>query len=77
MSKNNLNYFYDQKADILYISKGKPSKRDVSDEVDDGVIARFDAKSQEVRGLTILDFAKRGKKTSKTIKLPFDIAFGV
>lgn len=74
---DNINYFYDQEADILYLSKSKPGKKDISDEVDDGVIARFDNNTNEVKGLTILDFATRTRKTSRTIKLPFQIAFGL
>lgn len=62
---------------VYFISEGKPRKNDVTDEVDDGVIARYDYKSRKVRGLTILDFAKRGKKTTRQVKLPFNIAFGV
>lgn len=74
-SKKQLNYFYDQEADIVYISKGEPSKTDISDEIDDGVVARFDAKTKEMKGLTILHFAQRGKSKSRTVKLPLEISF--
>lgn len=74
-SKNQLNYLYDQEADILYISKGKPSAKDISDEIEDGVVARFDPKTKEVRGLTIISFAARTKKKTTTVKLPFEISF--
>ncbi len=73
--KNKLNYFYDRDADVLYISKGKPSKSDISDEVEDGVVARFDAKTKEVRGFTILNFAARTQKKSKAVELPFELIF--
>lgn len=73
--KNQLNYFYDQEADILYLSKGKPSRKDISDELGDGIVARYDTKTKEIKGLTILNFAARTKKTSKTIRLPLEIAF--
>lgn len=75
ISKNQLNYFYDQEADVLYLSKGKPSRKDISDELGDGIVARYDIDTKEIKGLTILNFAARTKKTSKTIKLPFEIAF--
>ncbi len=75
--KGKINYFYDREADILYISKDKPHKNDISDEVDDGVIARFDSKSNEVKGLTILSFAARSKDKSQSIKLPFEINFSL
>ena len=74
-SKSQLNYFYDQEADVLYISKGKPQKTDDSDEVDDDVIARYNAITKEIKGLTILNFAKKSKKTARTIRLPFEIGF--
>lgn len=74
-SKNQLNYFYDQGADVLYISKGKPLKTDDSDEVDEDVIARYDAITKEIKGLTILNFAKKSRKTQRIIQLPFEIGF--
>lgn len=74
-SKNQLNYLYDKEADVLYISKGKPSKTDVSDELEDEIVARYDSKTKKVKGLTILNFALRTKKTSRTVKLPFEIFF--
>ena len=74
-SKSQLNYFYDQEADVLYISKGRPLKTDDSDEVDEDVIARYDAITKEIKGLTILNFAKKSKKTQRTIQLPFEIGF--
>lgn len=74
-SKNQLNYFYDQEADILYISKGEPSKTDISDELEDEIVARYDAKTKQIKGLTILNFALRSKKSTRTVKLPFEINF--
>ena len=72
-----LNYYYDQEADVLYMSKGEPSKSDDSDEISDGVIARYNPKTREIRGLTILNFAKKSKEKSRTVKLPFEIGFSV
>lgn len=74
-TKSDLNYLYDQEADVLYISKGKPSKYDISDEIGDDVVARFDPKTREVRGLTIINFAARTRSKARNIKLPFDIKF--
>ena len=74
-TKKQLNYFYDQEADILYLSQGKPSKTDISDEIGDGVVARLDTKTKEVKGLTLLYFAQRAKSKSRTVKLPFEISF--
>ena len=74
-AKKQLNYLYDQEADVLYISRGKPSKTDDSDEIGDGVVARFDAKTKEIKGLTIINFAVRAKNKSTTVKLPLEITF--
>jgi uncharacterized protein YuzE len=75
--KSKTSYLYDKEADIFYISNGKPKKSDISDEVDDGVVARFDPKTKDVRGLTILNFSKRASKNSENLNLPFGIAFAV
>ena len=72
-----MNYYYDKEADIFYISKGKPKKSDVTEEVNDGVIARFNKKTKEITGLTVLNFAKRTQKNSQRLDLPFDITFAV
>ena len=74
-SKNLLNYYYDQEADVLYMSKGKPEKSDDSNEIAGGVIARYDADTKEVKGLTILNFAKKSKTKARTLKLPFEVGF--
>ena len=76
-SSNLLNYYYDQEADVLYMSKGEPSKSDDSDEISSGVIARYDSKTKEIKGLTILNFAKKSKEKSRTVKLPFEIGFSL
>ena len=53
-----LYYQYDETADILYISQGKPSARDISEEAPNDVVLRLDKKSRKVKGFTILNFAK-------------------
>ncbi|MCH8821302.1 DUF2283 domain-containing protein [Patescibacteria group bacterium] len=73
-SKNILNLFYDKEADILYVSKGKPSKLDVSDEERDEVVVRRDPKTNMVNGLTIINFSKKATRGSLSISLPADIS---
>jgi len=69
-----LQYFYDAEADVLYVSKGEPRAESDSDEVEEGVIARFDPVSREVVGFTILNFLKRaGKPFSSSQVLPFTV----
>jgi len=67
-NKNQIKYFFDKEADVLYFSKRKPSVKDVSQEIGDGIVARIDSKTKKVIGFTVLNFLKRQLKTS--IKLP-------
>ncbi len=74
MQKNNyLNLFYDEEADVLYFSKGKPKASDESDEIADEVVIRKNPKTKEITGFTILNFSKRAKKTDQNIKLPINV----
>ena len=49
---------YDQIADVLYISYGKPRPA-ISTEVSEGDLVRTDPKTSEVVGITIIDFKER------------------
>lgn len=66
-------YYYDQEADVCYISKGKPSKTDMAEEVGEDVVARFNPKTREIRGLTIINFSKRFDKKLSDATLPFEV----
>lgn len=63
-------YFYDKEADVLYISQGKPSTKDISQETPDDVVLRVDPRSRKVRGFTILNFSRRSKTKEVPISLP-------
>lgn len=76
MSNNHLNYYFDAEADVFYFSKGTPKATDQSEEVSDGVIARIDPKTHEVRGFTVLNFSKRPKR-QRPVELPFKAEFGL
>ena len=74
MQKSNyLNLFYDEEADVLYFSKGKPKASDESDEIADEIVIRKNPKTQEITGFTILNFSKRAKKMDQNIKLPINV----
>lgn len=76
MNRNKyLNLYYDQEADVLYFSKGQPQASDVSDETADEVVIRKDPETKEVTGFTILNFSKRSKKVTDSIKLPVEVDF--
>jgi uncharacterized protein YuzE len=68
---NNLQYFFDKEADVLYVSKGNPKADVESEEVGDGIIARLDPVTGEIVGFTILNFLKRSEQGLPAIVLPF------
>ncbi|MBI1926349.1 DUF2283 domain-containing protein [Candidatus Poribacteria bacterium] len=49
---------YDKEADVLYVSAGKP-KQAICETLDNGIVVRYDKKSDRVIGFTIIDFEKR------------------
>ena len=60
ISLKKINFDYDEEADVLYISFGKPKEAQDSIEVEDGVIYRIADK--EVVGITITNFKTRTLK---------------
>jgi len=62
-------------ADVLYVSQGAPSTRDKTSETEDEVLVRKDAKTEEIKGFTILHFLKKSKNKSNSINLPFELSF--
>ena len=49
---------YDDEADVLYLSIGKP-KPAVGIDIGDGVVVRYDEANNEVLGLTVLGLRER------------------
>lgn len=62
--KDSLNIFYDEDADILYISFGKPRPA-ISHEIEDGILLRIAPRTKKVVGLTILYFSERKREKAK------------
>ena len=58
--KSRSRIYYDREADVLYISFGEPKPTE-GIEIGDGTILRIDPKTEEVVGLTILNFSKRAE----------------
>ncbi len=56
--KEHVNWDYDEEADVLYLSIGKPRKATGID-IGQGVVVRYDEKKREVVGLTILGMRAR------------------
>ena len=53
-----LNWEYDEEADVLYISVGKPRPA-VGTDFGEGVIVRYDENKKEVVGISIIGFKAR------------------
>jgi uncharacterized protein YuzE len=61
---------YDAVSDIAYFSIGTPRKA-ISEEAGDGLVIRRDFDTNEVVGVTIIDFAKRTEHNREfSIPLP-------
>jgi len=56
--KGRVDWEYDEEADVLYLSIGKPRKATGVD-IGQGVVVRYDEKKKEVVGLTILGMRAR------------------
>ena len=59
-----LDWEYDEEADVLYLSIGKPRKATGVD-IGEGVVVRYDEKRREVVGLTIVGMRARLMETVK------------
>ncbi|GAB5045886.1 DUF2283 domain-containing protein [Thermodesulfovibrio sp. TK110] len=62
--KENLNWHYDEEADVLYISIGEPQKA-VGVDIGEGVIIRYIESTGEVVGLTLIGVKERLLKSLK------------
>lgn len=60
---------YDKEADVVYINF-EDRRKAVGDEIEDGVFARYDPKTRELVGLTILNFAKLFGREFREIEVP-------
>ena len=58
LNKLALQICYDEREDILYISFGDP-RPSISAEVNDGDLVRLDLQTNEITGITIIDFKSR------------------
>lgn len=68
-----LYYYFDQEADILYFSEGKPSARVKTRETSDDVVLRLHPKTGKVIGFTILNFARRLRRKHLPVSLPVEV----
>jgi uncharacterized protein YuzE len=71
--KKKTDIHYDSKNDVMYISFGEPTPS-YSDELADGIYLRYDMITDEISGITIMDFSKRQTELNQ-LYVPFDISF--
>lgn len=57
----------------LILFKKNPSPKDISQEIDEGIVVRIEPKTKRIVGFTILNFLKRQVKFP--IKLPLSAEF--
>jgi len=57
-SRKELNWEYDEEADVLYIAVEAPRPA-VTVDLGEGILARYDEESKEVVGITVLGFRSR------------------
>lgn len=63
-----VNSFYDEKADTLYVSFGEPVSSETYDTGEDFLI-RFDVKTGELTGFTLLNFSEVGEEIEELIEV--------
>jgi uncharacterized protein YuzE len=63
--KENLNWEYDEDADVLYISIGKPRKA-LGVDIGEGAVIRYREETGEVVGLTLIGVKERLISSLKT-----------
>jgi len=65
--RERVDWDYDEEADILYLSIGRPRKATGVD-IGRGVVVRYDEKKKEVVGLTILGLRARLVESLKSMR---------
>ncbi|HIH25355.1 DUF2283 domain-containing protein [Candidatus Woesearchaeota archaeon] len=64
---NKITIDYDNEGDVLYISFGEP-KESITEEINN-IGIRLDEKTNELTGITIINFLKEIKKGNKPIEI--------
>ena len=65
-NKDGIKIFYDQEADVLYVTRGHLEYTDYVEHSDD-VILRFDPENKRLVGFTIIDFSQHFAKKESDI----------
>ncbi len=60
---------YDKEADVMYLGFRKPIEA-VGEEIEGGVFARYDPRTEELAGLTIVNFSKKFGVKPRDVAVP-------
>ena len=66
-NKDGVKFFYDQDADVLYVTRGEAEYTDYVEYTDD-VILRFEPGTKKLVGFTIIDFSQHFAQAEADIK---------
>ncbi|MCZ7584974.1 MAG: DUF2283 domain-containing protein [Deltaproteobacteria bacterium] len=69
MAMREFSISYDKDADVVYLSFGQPAPA-VSEEREKGVFARYDPKTDELVGVTIVNFSRRFDALPRVVAVP-------
>jgi len=61
-----VNSYYDEEADVLYVSFGEPKSSETLDTGED-LLIRFDPVTGEITGFTVLNFSEFGQEIEELI----------
>ncbi len=60
---------YDKEADVIYLNFDEPVEA-VGEEIEEGVFARYNPKTDELAGLTIVNFSKKFGVEPRDVAIP-------
>lgn len=61
-----VNSYYDEEADVLYVSFGEPKPSEVLDTGED-LLIRFDTVTGEITGFTVLNFSEFSQEIEELV----------
>ena len=61
-----VNSYYDEEADVLYVSFGEPVPSESLDTGED-LLIRFNPKTGEITGFTVLNFSEFGREIEEVV----------
>ncbi len=61
-----VNSYYDEEADVLYVSFGEPKPSETLDTGED-LLIRFDPVTGEITGFTVLNFSEFGQEIEELV----------